>query len=81
MPTAILLKKQNPIERALSAWCPGGRIEQNAFGASLLHTMSTAFTTAPAARLAACRVPGHIAVSGSTRKVPTDGEHASMYST
>ena len=53
---------------------------QNALGAWWLQTRSTARTTAPAARLAAISVPGDMAVSESSRKVPVSGRLISRYS-
>ena len=36
---AALLKKQNPMARTRSAWCPGGRMATKAFVASPGHDL------------------------------------------
>ena len=73
-PITTLPKKQKPIAVAVSAWCPGGRTAQKAFRTSPAITMSTARTTAPAARRAAASVPGDRKVSASIAAKPRSGE-------
>jgi hypothetical protein len=45
---AALLKKQKPMARLRSAWCPGGRMATKALGARPDMTSSTARTAPPA---------------------------------
>ena len=68
---AILFIKQNHIERSDVAWCPGGRIAQNAVSASVWVYASTAERPDPAAKRAAPHEPALIAVSGSMRPPPS----------
>jgi hypothetical protein len=63
------LKKQKPIARASSAWCPGGRVAEKAARAPA-KTASTAVTAPPAARAAAPKVPEVANVSPSTAPPP-----------
>src|SRR6185503_998781 len=58
---AALLKRQKPIGRAVSVWCPGGRVATNAFDALPAITSSTASLAPPTARKAASKLPGDIA--------------------
>ena len=51
--TAALPKKQKPIARAGSAWCPGGRMAEKPVAASPESSASTSATAPPAARTAA----------------------------
>ena len=51
--TATLLKKQNPIARAASAWCPGGRSADTPHGSPSRSKASTIATAPPAERSAA----------------------------
>src|SRR3569832_989270 len=64
--TAALLIRQKPIAAAGAAWWPGGRTSANALQARPVQTSSTATTAAPAARAAACQLPGEAGVSGSS---------------
>ena len=57
---------------------PGGRTLQKAFSARPDSTRSTARTAAPAARSAASREYGFIAVSGSRWTMPASGAAARM---
>ena len=61
--TATLPKKQNPIARAGSAWCPGGRMAENPVAADPDSSSSTSATAPPAARTAASYVAGVAIVS------------------
>ena len=63
--TATLLTRQKPIDRAGSAWCPGGRTAQNAAVPSPRSSASIASSPAPAARSAAVHESLETAVSGS----------------
>ena len=62
--TATLEKMQKPIGGAGSAWWPGGRTAQKARSVWPAATSRTAWTTAPAARRAAFRLPADMKVSG-----------------
>src|SRR5215475_778641 len=70
---AALLKRQNPIGRAVSVWWPGGRVATKAFAALPVITSSTACTAPPAARKAASKLPGDIVVSASSPSRPSFG--------
>ena len=61
------------MDRAGSAWWPGGRTAQKALSASPAATASTAAQTAPAARRAASPEPGEMMVSGSRFTWPVSG--------
>ncbi len=66
--------------RSGSAWWPGGRTAQKARSISPAATARTASTTAPQARRAASRLPGDMAVSGSSRTSPRCGAALAMAS-
>jgi hypothetical protein len=68
--TATLLKKQNPIARAASAWCPGGRSAEKPQDSPPASRESTSATAPPAARSAASNVPGATIVSMSIAPPP-----------
>src|SRR6516164_5775430 len=75
---AALLKRQNPIGRAVSVWWPGGRVATKAFAALPAITSSTACTAPPAARKAASKLPGDIVVSTSSPIKPSFGVASRM---
>ena len=68
--TAALLKTQNPIARAGSAWWPGGRPQLNAATPASPATASTAAIAPPAARSAASQLASVTIVSGSSAPPP-----------
>jgi hypothetical protein len=68
-----VVEDAKPHRTGAAAWWPGGRTLQNALSASPFITRSVASTAAPAARNAALRVCGFIAVSGSRWIVPLCG--------
>jgi hypothetical protein len=65
-----VVKIQKPMARSASAWCPGGRIRQNARSIAPVLHRSTASMTAPAAYSAASRLSSDISVSGSSSPAP-----------
>ena len=67
--TAVALRRQKPIGRAASAWCPGGRAITNALRSSPATTAATASSRPPTAYSAAVRVPGPIHASSSSSTV------------
>ena len=69
--TATLPKKQNPIARATSAWCPGGRSALTPTAAEPPSSASTSATAPPHARNAAPYVPSTAYVSASIAPPPS----------
>src|SRR5437762_11752961 len=62
----MLLNRQKPMARSVSAWCPGGRVHTNAARAVPDTTASQAATAPPADSRAAFHDPVETAVSGSS---------------